>query len=1168
MGLRQCHDERSDALWETLKGVGLYYGMQGAKVGWIADDKFDPQILADIQREARLGTEENVMQMVEDFGHLGYAHFLKDAVLVDTFVNTMKMEPHYGGWMHGVAHGRLPFENDVGASISQATSHDLNHLTVLSHDQTQPFMNDTFDYPQWPALDTPEQDAIDYFQAMVTLGDPKGDGLPVGTTGASDPAPVDLVPVEPVELNRMPDLGGGQDHGDDNVPDPMPATPAPTSAKLVADGPLSTSGNQIIDVNGDAVQIRAVNWFGAEGELFAPHGLWQRPMTDMMDQMVEEGFNAVRLPFSVEGVLENPVVSSVDGDPSLVGLRSLEVFDRIVDYADKIGLKIILDSHRVDAGNGADGIWYNNNYSEDEWIKAWETLAERYGNKPAVIGADLHNEPHYATWGGGGENDWAAAAEMAGNAVLGIAEDWLIVIEGVGTHEGDSYWWGGQLAGVRDRPIELDVDNKLVYSPHDYPASVFQQPWFTDGSKLYDVLNEHWGFIHEEGIAPVFLGEFGSKLETDLDYTWAEAITTYLSGDYDGNGTNDLADGEFGPSFAWWSWNPNSGDTGGILEDDWMTVRQEAVDLLEPLLSPAATIGNGATDPAPVNPTPVVPDPAPVDPDPTDPDMGGGHNHGDGHNHGGDQMPDTGDTPPPAVGGTVYNITGFRTITDFDPTMDKVDVGPDSIHNQIPVDTPEGLAFFHMFDPNTSLLLEGVNLADLQAGNFAPIADAHLQQDLSAALAWENGAGFVRENTIYLRSHEQNLEETVDFNPATDKISLFYVSVRGDQEHNYAVEETMEGVRFFSPITGQSLTLRDTQLSDLNSEHFEWRANQLEDNLAGRMGLADKIENFEIVPENVFSGKSVAMAGGVDRAPYHGQPDYTGIPRGKDDCSAPDPVDPMPVDPDPIPVDTDPAPVDPAPMPVDPGSPGPGAELDVSLEVGNDWGSGAIVELVITNPSATETVSGWDVTFDFEPGIQSVWTGVLNENDNGSITISNKDWNTDIAPGQTMKIGFQTISGRLDEAALNVAAGFTLEDAQPVVNSAPVDPVQVGSLPVDPAPVDPRMPPYDNSDVLDARFSVVDDWGSGATLELEISNVDQLNFEGGWELALNLDHQVTNAWNGTVAEGDMPGQVFVSAADWIADITGGQTVKVGIQVDEGNLDEEELNEKADFFFLL
>lgn len=24
----------------------------------------------------------------------------------------------------------------------------------------------------------------------------------------------------------------------------------------------------------------------------------------------------------------------------------------------------------------------------------------------------------------------------------------------------------------------------------------------------------------------------------------------------------------------WWAWNPNSGDTGGLVQDDWLTVSQ------------------------------------------------------------------------------------------------------------------------------------------------------------------------------------------------------------------------------------------------------------------------------------------------------------------------------------------------------------------------------------------------------------------------------------------------------------------------------------------------------------------------------------------------------------------------------------------------------------------
>ncbi len=354
-------------------------------------------------------------------------------------------------------------------------------------------------------------------------------------------------------------------------------------------GPLSTSGNRIVNAAGETVQIEAVNWFGLETDTIAPHGLWTRNWAEMMDEIKATGFNAIRLPFSLEALDPSAVPNGIDfgANPDLQGLNGLQILDRIVGYAEDIGLGIILDNHRSAAGDGpnGNGLWYDGGYTEADWIAGWRMLAMRYGDNPAIIGADLANEPHGATW-----NDWASAAERAGNAILARASDWLIIVEGVASHEGDNYWWGGHLGGVRDRPVTLNVADRLVYSPHDYPASVYAQPWFTDGSNLFDVFREHWGYIHEEGLAPILLGEFGSKLETASDRAWADAIVAYLGGDFDGNGTPDP--GAVPMNFAWWSWNPNSGDTGGILESDWRTLRAEAVDLLQPLIEDADG-GNG-----------------------------------------------------------------------------------------------------------------------------------------------------------------------------------------------------------------------------------------------------------------------------------------------------------------------------------------------------------------------------------------------------------------------------------------------------------------------------------------------------------------------------------------------------------------------------------------------
>ena len=184
-----------------LSGVGLWYAMQGAKVGWIADQHFQPAVIADLQRTARLGTTKQVLKLARQVAQPGFIAHLKATKGIDTWINTLKMEPHYGGWMHSRAHGTRAIE-------AGAKAHDVNHLTVLSHDQTQPFMNDTFDWPQWPALKVTDQTVIDYFQGMVTLsksltekfdgpsmiqtGAPTPEPAPIPTTDASDQAELDV----------------------------------------------------------------------------------------------------------------------------------------------------------------------------------------------------------------------------------------------------------------------------------------------------------------------------------------------------------------------------------------------------------------------------------------------------------------------------------------------------------------------------------------------------------------------------------------------------------------------------------------------------------------------------------------------------------------------------------------------------------------------------------------------------------------------------------------------------------------------------------------------------------------------------------------------------------------------------------------------------------------
>ena len=362
-----------------------------------------------------------------------------------------------------------------------------------------------------------------------------------------------------------------------------------------------TSGKQILDGNGQQVRIAGVNWFGLETSTFAPHGLWVRGYKDMLEQMKALGYNTVRLPYSNQLFDPESKANGIDysKNPDLEGITTVEIIDKIVVHAKKIGLKILLDRHRPDS-NGQSALWYTSSYPESRWIADWTMLAERYKADSTVIGADLHNEPRTpACWGCGNPDiDWRMAAERAGNAILAKNPNWLIIVEGVEFNSDSFYWWGGNLKGVAENPVTLDVANRVVYSAHDYPSSISTQTWFNAPdypANLPAVWDAYWGYIAKKDIAPVLLGEFGTKLETSSDKQWFDALVKYL-------GT-----GAEGIHWMFWSWNPNSGDTHGLLLDDWMTVDERKQEKLRTIQFPA-----GSASAPPSTPTTASPVSAPA----------------------------------------------------------------------------------------------------------------------------------------------------------------------------------------------------------------------------------------------------------------------------------------------------------------------------------------------------------------------------------------------------------------------------------------------------------------------------------------------------------------------------------------------------------------------------
>lgn len=311
-------------------------------------------------------------------------------------------------------------------------------------------------------------------------------------------------------------------------------------------------------------------------------GLWPSATTigGVMDLLADYGFNAVRIPLAMDAVLNNDIVDDdqTGGTPSLSGKTYLEILDVIVRESGKRNILVLLDSHRIEASEPD----FPDIAVPDDITPALETLAERYCENAGawnVLGFDIKNEPKgNATWGTGDEDtDWVIAAEEIGNALLKKCPRMMIFVEGVqnnikGVKELEWGQPGGSLQGAKKYPVKLSNMERLVYSPHLISPGVdYKSPWWSDDSfpdNMPDLWDSYFGFVPKETGQALVVGSWGAKME-GKNKLWANAVAAYLA---------DNAIGSF-----YWALNPQSADTGGFVDNDWVTPIPVRIELLSGL---------------------------------------------------------------------------------------------------------------------------------------------------------------------------------------------------------------------------------------------------------------------------------------------------------------------------------------------------------------------------------------------------------------------------------------------------------------------------------------------------------------------------------------------------------------------------------------------------------
>eukprot|EP00177_Eucheuma_denticulatum_P002978 GFKZ01005357.1.p2 GENE.GFKZ01005357.1~~GFKZ01005357.1.p2 ORF type:complete len:470 (-),score=45.51 GFKZ01005357.1:1860-3269(-) len=320
--------------------------------------------------------------------------------------------------------------------------------------------------------------------------------------------------------------------------------------------------------------IKGFSWFGMEEDGKLPGGFDRRPVDDIYRFAKEHNFNAIRLPLSVENLLHNELITSSSFvNPHVSGQRYIDVVKTLIQKAADHNILILLDMHRLENHEiQSAGFWYSERVPEESLFFVWKKLCEHVGDEWNVLGADIYNEPWDSLWNSPNKSeDWKQASERLGNFIHQECPSWTIVIEGVGTRAKGTKlhtFWSENLRVMQSAPPKLTLQSKVILSPHVYGPSVHMQEYFEADDFTKDmpgIWDDHFGEASRAtGLATV-IGEWGGKYE-GKDKEWQDTFFPYVM--------------KRKIPFFYWCLNPNSADTGGLLEDDWFTPSHKRLNLL------------------------------------------------------------------------------------------------------------------------------------------------------------------------------------------------------------------------------------------------------------------------------------------------------------------------------------------------------------------------------------------------------------------------------------------------------------------------------------------------------------------------------------------------------------------------------------------------------------
>lgn len=382
------------------------------------------------------------------------------------------------------------------------------------------------------------------------------------------------------------------------------------------------------------VSLHGISWFGFNNGQTMLDGMWNYdPMSSDFANAVWRlkalGFNAVRLPFSFKDLAiqspksfafdtgklptANELVASVtppggmpqayqplpypvqrNGTKCNDYLPSTSVFDRFVyvcNFFANNGFFVLIDNHLREDQTAIN--------DRPAWLAGYKKLVTALCADKITAGrlmVDILNEPDAfgLKWQGSTPCMQDLYLE-AMDAIESVAKVQFIV-EGCGQSALQSNWGDGfctdavtisQLSLSDPNPFFKAIETKTYHNrvglgPHVYGPAVTNNTAASSGPALTTRLNLSFGMKNKSGydghVYPVLIGEFGSKFVDPLDKQTMVDLAAYLL-------NIKQPDSRHNPITNWfyWCWNADSGDTGGLVADDWKTIQWQKLAYLKGL---------------------------------------------------------------------------------------------------------------------------------------------------------------------------------------------------------------------------------------------------------------------------------------------------------------------------------------------------------------------------------------------------------------------------------------------------------------------------------------------------------------------------------------------------------------------------------------------------------